>query len=276
MNDEYVTDPALLEQLNAPSTSDTAESEYVTDPELLAQLNGEQPYVKKADITRAVVPQLAMAASRAAVPTAQLVNEFTKGGVRDLYKVGKILYNNLTPMDVAKYITEPVKSLKEGIVAYGEGHPWANATARQAVGSAGRGLLTAAVAPENIMTLPYSAAAYEREKIRANPNAPEYAQVPYAQEFRGEYPTQGAAAAANARQAIANAPTGYRPTAQEARNILASNDERMIGIYGGRQKLQQLADQLQPVAPGASTALQGAAAPNNWMQQALTMANPYR
>jgi len=46
----------------------------------------------------------------------------------------------------------------------------------------------------------------------------------------------------NARQSMAvNTPTGYTPNAQEARNILASGDERMINLYGGRLKLQGLA-----------------------------------
>lgn len=40
MSKQYVTDPALLEQLNSPS------KQYVTDPSLLAQLNGEIDYPK--------------------------------------------------------------------------------------------------------------------------------------------------------------------------------------------------------------------------------------
>lgn len=35
--------------------------------------------------------------------------------------------------------------------------------------------------------------------------------------------------------------SGYTPTPQEARNILDSNDERMINMYGGRLKLEGLA-----------------------------------
>jgi ribosomal protein L29 len=40
MSDKYVTDPALLQQLNAPS------KQYVNDPALLAELNGELNYPK--------------------------------------------------------------------------------------------------------------------------------------------------------------------------------------------------------------------------------------
>ena len=58
-------------------------------------------------------------------------------------------------------------------------------------------------APEALFAAPYAMAAYEQEKIRQNPNAPEYATTPYAQQYRGEYATQGAAGAANRRDAIA-------------------------------------------------------------------------
>jgi hypothetical protein len=57
-------------------------------------------------------------------------------------------------------------------------------------------------------------AAYEQEKIRANPTAPEYANNPYAQMYRGEYATQGQAGAANRREAIRNMPYG-NVTAEE-------------------------------------------------------------
>jgi hypothetical protein len=72
----------------------------------------------------------------------------------------------------------------------------------------GGALLTGAMAPESALMMPYQMAAYEQEKIRANPNAPEYATNPYAQAYRGEYATQGQAGAANRRQAIANMPYG--------------------------------------------------------------------
>jgi hypothetical protein len=58
-------------------------------------------------------------------------------------------------------------------------------------------------APQSLFAAPYAMAAYEQEKIRQNPTAPEYATTPYAQQYRGEYATQGAAGAANRRDAIA-------------------------------------------------------------------------
>ena len=91
------------------------------------------------------------------------------------------------------------------------------------------------------LSLPYMGAAYEQAKIRANPTAPGLESNPYAQTVRGEYATQGAAGAANRRAAISRPNTGYVPSSQEAQNLLASNDERMINMYGGREKLKQLA-----------------------------------
>lgn len=50
---------------------------------------------------------------------------------------------------------------------------------------------------------PYLMAAHEQEKIRQNPNAPEYANNPFAMQQRGVAPTLGAAGAMNQRAAVA-------------------------------------------------------------------------
>lgn len=120
----------------------------------------------------------------------------------DMAAVGKTVANNATlghALDLIK---------KEGLTGAGAEftkavlHPFTQQTltgaAKNIAGGIGQGLM----APENLMTLPYNMAAYEQEKIRANPTAPEYKTTPYAQAYRGEYPTQGAAAAANRREAI--------------------------------------------------------------------------
>lgn len=106
------------------------------------------------------------------------------------------------------------------------------------MGALGRAALGAVTAPESIMALPYTATAYQMEKIRENPAA--YPTVPYAQVVRGEQPTIGAAGRANRQQAIYNTPSGYVPSATEAENILASGDERMMRIYGGRDALTEM------------------------------------
>jgi len=83
-------------------------------------------------------------------------------------------------------------------------------TVRQGAGALSAGarglggaLLTGAMAPESALMMPYQMAAYEQEKIRANPNAPGLEYNPYAQVQRGEYATQRQAGAANQRRAVA-------------------------------------------------------------------------
>jgi hypothetical protein len=206
----------------------------------------------------------------AAGQTVATAGKIAAGIPKDWYDIGKILYNNASLNTVGEAIKEPWKTATGAVGAYVEGHPTLGkitaATPKQAVGALASGarniggaLVTGAVAPESMIMAPYQMAAYEQEKIRANPDAPEYATNPYAQSYRGEYPTQGAAGAANARQAVANAPTGYTPTAQEAGNLLASNDERTINIYGGRKRLEEIvssgirgqaAQRIKPVVPG--------------------------
>lgn len=84
-------------------------------------------------------------------------------------------------------------------------------TVGEGLAAAGRGVGNALMAPENLMTLPYNMAAYEQAKIRANPNAPEYANNPYAMVQRGQAPTQNIAGAMNQRAAVQNYATGGNP-----------------------------------------------------------------
>ena len=85
--------------------------------------------------------------------------------------------------------------------------------AKAAGGAIARGL----VAPESAFAAPYQMAAYEQEKIRANPNAPEYANNPYAMQQRGQAATQGAAGAMNQRQAVAGQQYGGISAEDQAR-----------------------------------------------------------
>lgn len=110
---------------------------------------------------------------------------------------------NWTPNALTQVVTHPISTLQ----AYVQGHPMANTPIKQIAGGIGKNvagaLIQGAVAPENILAAPYMMAGYEQAKIRQNPTAPEYQYTPYAQQYRGEFPTQGAAGAANRRQAIA-------------------------------------------------------------------------
>jgi hypothetical protein len=85
-------------------------------------------------------------------------------------------------------------------------------------------------------------AAYEQEKIRANPNAPEYAKNPYAMSYRSQTTptpiTQGQAGAMNRRNVVANMPYG-NVTAEE-RAILDQDRIRREQVQQrARQTLQQ-------------------------------------
>jgi len=108
----------------------------------------------------------------------------------------------------------------------------------RALGGLAGGMLTA---PENAITLPYQMAAYEQEKIRANPTAPEYQSNPYAMSYRGEYPTQRAAGAANQRAAVAN--QRYGGLSAQEQDILQK--DRMA-----QEMRRRAAGRVLPIAPG--------------------------
>lgn len=70
--------------------------------------------------------------------------------------------------------------------------------------SAGRAPVLGTMAAQGMLAAPYLGAAYEQARIRANPNAPEYQDNPYAMMTRGQAATQGQAGAMNTRNALAN------------------------------------------------------------------------
>jgi hypothetical protein len=86
-------------------------------------------------------------------------------------------------------------------------------------------------------------AAYEQEKIRANPNAPGLEYNPYAQTVRGQAATQGSAGAANQMRTVANMPYGNVNAQERAR---LDEDRRM------RENIRKRAYErvMGPVAPG--------------------------
>jgi hypothetical protein len=147
-----------------------------------------------------------------------------------------------TPNALAEVVTHPISSLR----AYVQGHPMANTPIRQIAGGIGKNvagaLVQGAVAPENILAAPYMMAGYEQAKIRENPVAPEYQYTPYAQQYRGEFPTQGAAGAANRRQAIAG--QQYGGLTQEQQQML---EQDRIDQAIRRKAAEKV---LGPIAPG--------------------------
>jgi hypothetical protein len=109
----------------------------------------------------------------------------------------KAATDTATGTPVKEVIGNTVNAVRQGAGALGAG-------ARGLGGAVLRGVM----APESILMAPYQMAAYEQDKIRANPNAPGLEYNPYAQVQRGEYATQGQAGAANTRNAIRNMPYG--------------------------------------------------------------------
>ena len=117
------------------------------------------------------------------------------GSVKDIGRMGSILYNNMTPAVVGEMLGSPIKYGKEAISSYVAGHPLMgqvlNTTPKAAVQgitgfakNLGGGLVRGALGPESLLSLPYTAAGYEAEKIQANPTAPEYQFNPYAMSYR--------------------------------------------------------------------------------------------
>lgn len=123
-----------------------------------------------------------------------------------------------TAADIAGIVSHgvPVGSMVKGALSANAGTIGDVATnaanmVRQGAGAIGAGargvgsaLVTGAVAPESAFLMPYQMAAYEQDKIRANPNAAGLESNPYAQVQRGEYATTRAAGAANQRSAVRN------------------------------------------------------------------------
>lgn len=252
------TAPAKTGALDYSTLSDSelqaiANNDYskLSDSTLNALVASEQP---KTNPSINVAPQMATVAKELAPGAMSALGTAAKAAVAgpmDVANIAKILYQNASLGTVGQFMKEPLTNTAKAAEAYVAGHPMlskvTSATPQQAVGALGKGIAATGgavarglLAPESAVLMPYQMAAYEQEKIRANPTAPEYATNPYAQAYRGEFPTQGAAGAANRRQAIASAPTGYSLTPQEAGNLLASGDERTINTFGGRKRLQEI------------------------------------
>lgn len=149
-----------------------------------------QPVVQQAAMS-AIKPAAMMAGTQAA----------------DAMKMAKIA-GQVTPSIIGEALMSPITTTKDFISAYAAGHPMlgqiANTPLKAMPGAVARGVAGAVAAPESAFLMPYQMAAYEQEKIRANPNAPGLEYNPYAQVQRGEYATQRQAGAANQRMAVAN------------------------------------------------------------------------
>lgn len=219
-------------------------------------ISGSMAETQSTNIDVNAIPQAASIGAKLVEPAynvAKGVGGMVAGSAQDVMKMGNILYKNMTPGVIGTVISSPITYAKDFASAYVQGHPWmsnlAQTTPQQAV-QAGAGfakniggrILAGAVAPESAVMMPYQMAAYEQEKIRANPNAPGLQYNPYAQTVRGEATTQGRAGSANQMRTVANMP--YGNVNPQERAIL--EQDRMM-----RENIRKKAYQrvMGPVAP---------------------------
>jgi hypothetical protein len=107
--------------------------------------------------------------------------------------------------------------------------------------SASRVPVGATMGAVSALAAPYMMAAYEQDKIRANPSAPGLESNPYAQMVRGEAATQGQAGAMNRRQAIAGQQYGGL-TQEQQRMLEQDRIDQQIRIEAFKR--------IRPIAPG--------------------------
>lgn len=256
---DYISDPALLQQLNT--------DEYVSDPALLEKLNAEESELSMptevdalGNMTQQALTGQAVRMAPDAVQIAGKVAASLPGNMlSEVASLGQVA--SKAGWEGAKTLGQqlaktPLQTSVDLAKAYAQGHatvgnmlqPFVGQTAGQVAGTAARGLAGLAgqtlAAPESAFMYPYNMAAYEQEKIRANPTAPGLEYNPYAQTVRGEAATQGRAGAANQMRTVANQPYG-NVSAQE-RAIL--EEDRMM-----RQNIRKKAYEkvMGPVAPGS-------------------------
>jgi hypothetical protein len=237
--DEYAQWIVNNEDKKGTADFDTVVQAY---QEAKAEESASQPRIQQ-EAVPSVAPQVASTAGRmaAAIPEAMSTgagmvrqgiqaagNIPIQQAVRGAIDVGAMMaghppYANLIKMATDTTTGTPVREVvgnAANMVRQGAG----------ALGGAARGLgsalLTGAMAPESALMMPYQMAAYEQEKIRANPNAPGLEYNPYAQVQRGEYATQRSAGAANQRSAVAG--QRYGGLTQQEQAILEKDRLNMM------------------------------------------------
>ena len=228
-------------ELDALSRDDYSQLSDATLKALSAE-SAPAPAVGIGQSTPALEQTVTDIAGTAAIrPAAQ----FAASQAGDAAKMAKIA-GQLTPNIMGEFLSSPIQSAKNLTSAYIAGHPYASAALNTPLkampGIAARAVGSALVAPESAFVMPYQMAAYEQEKIRANPTAPGLEYNPYAQTVRGQAATQGRAGSANQMQALATMPYGNVTEEERAR---LEEDARM------RQAIREQAYQqvMRPVAP---------------------------
>jgi hypothetical protein len=116
----------------------------------------------------------------------------------------------------------------------------------------GSGVAGPLIATYAALLAPWVMTAIEMQRIKENPDAPEFKDNPFAMAYRREAKSQGAAGAINTRKVIARTAGGggYVPTPEEAQNILDNaTSESDLKAFGGKEKLQEIASQKKQVTP---------------------------
>lgn len=295
MND-YIDDPELLKQLNAPAGA----GEYVSDPELLKQLNAPESLYEPGAVSPYMVPPTSlpeMPNVRQGLQTAKTIVSPTVASAGELLKkytnVPKLMADvtlgstlGVPPTAVktmAPGVEQSYRNLQDWLSKSGQFTPPAAASApgaemataakiNQAIGPEG---LAAAMKPGAQMptgapvaggpAAQEGATFIQRMAKQFAPIAQRVAPVlntagrvagPVglgmnlyeANRFATETDLGGRMARGEVRdtmrqgqQRMMNAPTAAPLSPQEAANLLASGDQRTIQIYGGPDRLRQLA-----------------------------------
>lgn len=194
--------------------------------------------------------QAVMSGVRPAVESAIGVGKYGVETAKNIADIGRNMLN-WTPEAWKEVVSHPVQTAKAYVQTMPAFRDIPGQTTGQMVrggvgqlaASGARALGSMVAAPESVVTMPYTMAAYEQEKIRQNPQAPGLEFNPYAQTVRGEAATQGRAGAANQMRTVANQP--YGNVNPQERAIL--DQDRMM-----RQNIRKRAyDRVMgPVAPG--------------------------
>ena len=211
-----------------------------TDEQIRTQLAGQQSTGAR-ELTTAPPTVGSAVTQQAELAAIKPAMNIATSQVGDLAKLGQIA-GKVTPSIMGEFLSTPIQSARDLTGAYLAGHPAAKAVGNmpfnQMPGAVMRGIGAAALGPESAFTMPYTMAAYEQEKIRANPNAPEYANNPYAMQQRGQAATQGAAGAMNQRRAVTGQQYGGISAEDQAR-LEDDKMKRMIRYAALKKALGQ-------------------------------------
>lgn len=216
------------------------------DPDQYLEKKAQEEFDPDAYLAQSTASATQPVATQAAITAARPAATFAATQLGDAAKLARIA-GEVTPRIAGEFLSTPITSAKNLASAYVAGHPYfgqaLNTPLKAMPGAVARGIGGAIAAPESAFLMPYNMAAYEQEKIRANPNAPGLQYNPYAQTVRGEATTQGQAGAANQMRTVANMPYGNVNPQERA---ILDQDRRM------RENIRKRAYErvMGPVAPG--------------------------